>query len=167
MQSLTRVSQEKNIGQGGIVVWTCSTYKTKTDCKVKHHLTCFNNIFSNNELISNQFAVFVTCTHILAYLWNRLLIDFYLCVYDRVCKVPRVLFTICVWNESWIFVVVLNFCRTVSWMYNKGPLGNGLTRKLNQDLLSILYKPERNIGFHWITSYILYKTIAGVHIMPT
>ena len=36
--------------------------------KVKHHLTCFNNIFSNNELISNQFAVFVTCTHILAYL---------------------------------------------------------------------------------------------------
>jgi uncharacterized membrane protein YqjE len=33
--------------------------------KVKHHLTCFNNIFSNNELISNRFAVFVTCTHIL------------------------------------------------------------------------------------------------------
>jgi hypothetical protein len=29
---LTRVSQAKNIGQGGIVVWTCSTYKTKTDC---------------------------------------------------------------------------------------------------------------------------------------
>jgi hypothetical protein len=28
--------------------------------------------------------------------------------------------------------------------------------------LNILYKPERNIGFHWITSYILYKTIAGV-----
>jgi hypothetical protein len=28
-----------------------------------------------------------TCTHILTYLWNRLLIDFYLCVYDRVCKV--------------------------------------------------------------------------------
>jgi hypothetical protein len=26
------VSQAKNIGQGGIVVWTCSTYKTKTDC---------------------------------------------------------------------------------------------------------------------------------------
>jgi hypothetical protein len=22
--------------------------------KVKHHLTCFNNIFSNNELISNK-----------------------------------------------------------------------------------------------------------------
>ena len=36
--------------------------------KVKHHLTCFNNIFSNNELISNRFAVFVTCTHILTYL---------------------------------------------------------------------------------------------------
>ena len=33
--------------------------------KVKHHLTYFNNIFSNNELISNRFAVFVTCTHIL------------------------------------------------------------------------------------------------------
>jgi len=33
--------------------------------KVKHHLTCFNNIFSNNELISNRFAVLVTCTHIL------------------------------------------------------------------------------------------------------
>jgi hypothetical protein len=31
--------------------------------KVKHHLTCFNNIFSNNELISNRFAVLVTCTH--------------------------------------------------------------------------------------------------------
>ena len=44
--------------------------------KVKHHLTCFNNIFSNNELISNRFAelisnrfaFFVTCTHILTYL---------------------------------------------------------------------------------------------------
>ena len=36
--------------------------------KVKHDLTCFNNIFSNNELISNRFAVFVTCTHILTYL---------------------------------------------------------------------------------------------------
>jgi hypothetical protein len=36
--------------------------------KVKHHLTCFNNIFSNNELISNRFAVFVTCTHKLTYL---------------------------------------------------------------------------------------------------
>jgi hypothetical protein len=34
--------------------------------------------------------------------------------------------------------------------------------KLNQDLLSILYKPERNIGLHWITSYILYKPIVGV-----
>ena len=36
--------------------------------KVKHHLTCFNKIFSNNELISNRFAVFITCTHILTYL---------------------------------------------------------------------------------------------------
>jgi hypothetical protein len=25
--------------------------------KVKHHLICFNNIFSNNELISNRFAI--------------------------------------------------------------------------------------------------------------
>ena len=46
--------------------------------KVKHHLNCFNNIFSNNGLISNRFAVFVTCTHILTYLCNRLLVDFYL-----------------------------------------------------------------------------------------
>ena len=57
-----------------------------------------------NELISNRFAVFVTCTHILTYLWNRLLIDFYLCVYDRVCKVPRVLFNICVCKWKLIFL---------------------------------------------------------------
>ena len=74
--------------------------------KVKHHLTCFNNIFSNNEFISNRFAVFVTCTHILTYLWNRLLINFYLCVYDRVCKVPRVLFNICVCERKLIFLCV-------------------------------------------------------------
>jgi hypothetical protein len=73
--------------------------------KVKHHLTCFNNIFSNNELISNRFAVFATCTHILTYLWNRLLIDFYLCVYDRVCKVPHVLCNICVCERKLIFFV--------------------------------------------------------------
>ena len=73
--------------------------------KVNHHLTCFNNIFSNNELISNRFAVVVTCTHILTYLWNRLLIDFYLCVYDRVCKVPRVLFNICVCERKLISYV--------------------------------------------------------------
>jgi hypothetical protein len=73
--------------------------------KVKHHLTCFNNIFSNNELISNRFAIFATCTHILIYLWNRLLIDFYLCVYDRVCKVPRVLFNICICERKLIFFV--------------------------------------------------------------
>jgi hypothetical protein len=73
--------------------------------KVKHHLTCFNTIFSNNELISNRFAVFVTCTHIPTYLWNRLLIDFYLCVYDRVCKVPHVLFNICVCERKLIFCV--------------------------------------------------------------
>ena len=79
--------------------------KIYSPTKVKHHLTCFNNIFSNNELISNRFAVFVTCTHILTYLWNRLLIDFYLCVYDRVCKVPRVLFNICVCKRKLIFFV--------------------------------------------------------------
>ena len=73
--------------------------------KAKHHLTCFNNKFSNNELISNQFAVFATFTHILTYLWNRLLIDFYLCVYDRVCKVPCVLFNICVCERKLIFFV--------------------------------------------------------------
>jgi hypothetical protein len=73
--------------------------------KVKHHLNCFNNIFSNNGLISNRFAVFVTCTHILTYLCNRLLVDFYLCVYDRVCKVPRVLFNICVCERKLIFFV--------------------------------------------------------------
>jgi hypothetical protein len=36
---------------------------------------------------------------------NRLLIDFYLCVYDRVCKVPRVLFNICVCERKLIFFV--------------------------------------------------------------
>jgi hypothetical protein len=61
--------------------------------------------FSNNELISNRFAVFVTCTHILTYLANRLLVDFYLCVYDRVCKVPRVLFNICICERKLIVFV--------------------------------------------------------------
>jgi hypothetical protein len=45
-----------------------STGNIYSPIKVKHHLTCFNNIFSNNELISNRFAVVVTCTHILTYL---------------------------------------------------------------------------------------------------
>jgi hypothetical protein len=70
---------------------------------VKHHLTCFNIIYSNNELISNRFAVFVTCVHILTYLRNRLLIDLYLYVNDRVCKVPRVLFNICICERKLIF----------------------------------------------------------------
>ena len=48
------------------------------------------------NLFQIGFAIFFTCTHILTCLWNRLLIDFYLCVYDRVCKVPRGLFNICV-----------------------------------------------------------------------
>ena len=54
-----------------IHVWFISIPQAIRDAisiKVKHHLTCFNNIFSNNELISNRFAVFVTCTHILTYL---------------------------------------------------------------------------------------------------
>ena len=71
--------------------------------KVMHHLTCFNNIFSN-EFISNRFAVFVTCTHILTYLWNRLLIDFYLCVK---CQVYFSTFVFA--NESWFVCVVLSF----------------------------------------------------------
>jgi hypothetical protein len=53
--------------------------------------TCWSHFFLNSPYFKS-FAVFITCTHILTYLWNRLLIDFYLCVYDRVCKVPRVLF---------------------------------------------------------------------------
>ena len=72
------------------------------------HLEVLNingNIFYDNELISNRFAVFITCTHILTYLWNRLLIDFYWCVYDRVCKEPRVLFNICVSEQKLIFFV--------------------------------------------------------------
>jgi hypothetical protein len=85
-----------------ILLWYLISYNPT---KVKHHLTCFNNIFSNTELISNRFAVFVTCTHMLTYLWNRLLIDFNLCVYDRVCKVPRVLFNICVCERKLIFFV--------------------------------------------------------------
>ena len=64
-----------------VSVVTCSTPSIKllhrllfpykiiySPTKVKHHLTCFNNIFSKNELISNRFAVFVTCTRILTYL---------------------------------------------------------------------------------------------------
>ena len=52
--------------------------------KVKHHLTCFNNIFSNNELISNRFAVFVTCTH--TYLHVKQVIDRFLlmCIWQGV-----------------------------------------------------------------------------------
>jgi len=73
--------------------------------KDKHHLTCFNNIFSPSELISNRFVVFVTCTHILTYLRSRLLIDIYVCVYDRVCKVPRVHFNICVCERKLILFV--------------------------------------------------------------
>jgi hypothetical protein len=71
----------------------------------KWNLKLYTQKISFNELISNRFAVFVTCAHILTYLWNRLLIGFYLCVYDRVCKVPRVLFNICVCERKLIFFV--------------------------------------------------------------
>jgi hypothetical protein len=84
----------------------------------------FNNIFSNNELISNRFAVFVTCTHILTYLptcetgyWS-----IFIYVYMTGCVKCHVHFSTFVFaNESWFFLcrvlsfipVVLNFCRTV------------------------------------------------------
>ena len=95
-----------------IIIIVCLINYIYSPTKVKHHLTCFNNNFSYNELISNRFAIFVTCTHILTYLWNRLLIDFYLCVYDRVCKVPRVLFNICVCERKLIFL-----CRILSCIF--------------------------------------------------
>ena len=96
---------DKRYWKNHIESYAFEHYKIYSPTKVKHHLTCFNNIFSNNELISNRFAVFVTCTHILTYLWNRLLIDFYLCVYDRVCKEPCVLFNICVCERKLILFV--------------------------------------------------------------
>ena len=65
-------------------------------------LTCFNNIFSNNELISNRFAVFVTCTHILTCETGYWSIFIY--VYMTVCKVPRVLFNIWVCERKLIFL---------------------------------------------------------------
>jgi hypothetical protein len=43
---------------------------------------------------------------------NRLLMDFYLCVDDRVCKVPRVLFNICVCERKLFF-----FCRVLSFIF--------------------------------------------------
>ena len=42
-----------------------------------------------------------------------LLIDFYLCVYDRVCKVPRVLFNICVLRTKADFFV----CRVLGFIF--------------------------------------------------
>ena len=42
----------------------------------------------------------------------EILIDFYLCVYDRVCKVPRVLFNICVCERKLIFL-----CRVLSFIF--------------------------------------------------
>ena len=83
----------------------CIIFIVYSPTKVKHHLTCFNNIFSNNELISNRFAVFVTCTHILTYLWNRLLIDFNY-VYMTGCVKCHVYFSTFVFaNEADFFFV--------------------------------------------------------------
>ena len=59
---------DKRYWKNHIESYAFEHYKIYSPTKVKHHLTCFNNIFSNNELISNRFAVFVTCTHILTYL---------------------------------------------------------------------------------------------------
>jgi hypothetical protein len=61
----------------------CKLYYTHiySPTKVKHHLTCFNNIFSIDELISNRFAVFVTCTHILTYLPVKQVIHRFLFMY--------------------------------------------------------------------------------------
>jgi hypothetical protein len=56
------------------------------------------------------FSLPVHTYNVLTYLWNRLLIDFYLCVYDRVCKVPCVLSNICVCERKLIFLYrVLSF----------------------------------------------------------
>ena len=42
-----------------------------------------------------------------------------------------------------------------------------LHAKLNQDLLSILYKPESNNGVHWIMSYISWPiSNIGVNYIP-
>ena len=102
-ETFLRVSYASVLLTYAAIALYTGTSKIYNPTKVKHHLTCFNNIFSNNEFISNRFAVFVTCTHILTYLWNRLLIDFYLCVYARVCKVPLLLFNICVCERMLIF----------------------------------------------------------------
>ena len=59
---------DKRYWKNHIESYAFEHYKIYRPTKVKHHLTCFNNIFSNNELTSNRFAVFVTCTHILTYL---------------------------------------------------------------------------------------------------
>jgi hypothetical protein len=67
-----------------------------------------------------MFAVFVACTHTLTYPWNRLLIDFYLCVYDRVCKVRRVLFNICDCERTLIYLIsnIPRLTKTLHRSYN-------------------------------------------------
>jgi hypothetical protein len=45
-----------------------------------------------------------------------------------------------------------------------------LHAKLNKGLLSILYKPERNIGFHWFISMIIELSCvneAGIAMTPS
>ena len=44
-------------------------------------------------------------TYLLTRETGYLLIDFYLCVYDRMCKVRRVLFNICVCERTLIYLV--------------------------------------------------------------
>jgi hypothetical protein len=89
---------------------------------------------------------YVTCTHILTYLWNRLLIEFYLCVYDRVCKVPRVLFNIFVCERERPlprpsgYEPVLSRCRfarsTCTWTVSNIPR---LTKTLHQSQIDLLF----------------------------
>ena len=45
--------------------------------KVKHHLICFNNFFSNNELISNRFVFSLPVN---TYLPVKQVIDRFLCM---------------------------------------------------------------------------------------
>ena len=79
--------------------------------KVKHHLTCFNTIFSNNEHISNRFAVFVTCTHIFTCETGYWSIFIY--VYMTGCAKCHVYFSTFVFaNESWFYL-----CRVLSFMF--------------------------------------------------
>ena len=92
---------DKRYWKNHIESYAFEHYKIYSPTKVKHHLTCFNNIFSNNELISNRFAVFVTCTHILTYLPVKQVVDRFLFVYMTGCVKSHVYFSTFVFaNES-------------------------------------------------------------------